>query len=56
MYMYLRLMNELEELILKQPYKDGQKLPSIRTLSEQYGCSITLSKGQIPPKAKRHLF
>lgn len=39
MYIYLRLLNELEGLIAKHPYKDGQKLPSIRSLSEQFKCS-----------------
>lgn len=55
MYMYLKLMNELEELILKQPYKDGQKLPSIRTLSEQYGCSKSTIIKALDKLEKRHL-
>ncbi len=55
MYMYLRLMNELEELILKQPFKDGQKLPSIRTLSEQYGCSKSTIIKALDELEKRHL-
>lgn len=55
MYMYLKLMNELEELILKQPYKDGQKLPSIRTLSEQYGCSKSTIIKALDELEKRHL-
>ncbi|WP_169090960.1 PLP-dependent aminotransferase family protein [Paenibacillus sp. PL91] len=55
MYMYLKLMNELEDLILKQPYKDGQKLPSIRSLSEQYGCSKSSIIKALGELEKRHL-
>jgi DNA-binding transcriptional MocR family regulator len=55
MYIYLKLMNELEELILKQPYKDGQKLPSIRSLAEQYGCSKSTIIKALDELEKRHL-
>lgn len=55
MYMYLKLMNELEKLILKQPYKDGQKLPSIRAFSEQYGCSKSTIIKALDELEKRHL-
>ncbi|UQZ32751.1 GntR family transcriptional regulator [Paenibacillus sp. PK3_47] len=55
MYMYLKLMNELEALIQKQPYKDGQKLPSIRVLSEQYSCSKSTIIKALAELEKRHL-
>ncbi|OBZ13748.1 PLP-dependent aminotransferase family protein [Bacillus sp. FJAT-26390] len=55
MYIYLKLMNELEELILKQPYKDGQKLPSIRSLAEQCGCSKSTIIKALDELEKRHL-
>lgn len=55
MYMYLKLMNELEELIMEHPYKDGQKLPSIRTLSEQYSCSKSTIIKALDELEKRHL-
>ncbi|BFT72297.1 PLP-dependent aminotransferase family protein [Paenibacillus sp. P36] len=55
MYMYLKLMNELEELIQKEPYKDGQKLPSIRTLSEKYTCSKSTIIKALNELEMRHL-
>ncbi|QYR21833.1 PLP-dependent aminotransferase family protein [Paenibacillus sp. sptzw28] len=41
MHKYLRLLSDLEDLIQSHPYKEGDKLPSIRTLAQQYGCSIS---------------
>ncbi|MGO4348108.1 PLP-dependent aminotransferase family protein [Paenibacillus sp. MCAF9] len=55
MYFYLKLMNELEELIAKQPYKDGQKLPSIRALAEQFNCSKSTIIKALDELEKRHL-
>ncbi|MDU0200814.1 aminotransferase-like domain-containing protein [Paenibacillus sp. MAH-36] len=55
MYIYLKLMNELEELIRKEPYKDGQKLPSIRMLSEQYKCSKSTIIKALDELERRHL-
>ena len=55
MYMYMKLINELEELILRQPYKDGQKLPSIRLLAEQFGCSKSTVIKALDELEKRHL-
>jgi DNA-binding transcriptional MocR family regulator len=55
MYVYLKLMNELEQLISVQPYKDGQKLPSIRMLAAQYGCSKSSIIKALDELEKRHL-
>lgn len=38
MYKYMELLNELEQQI-SDTFKEGDKIPSIRTLSEQYTCS-----------------
>ncbi|OWA34953.1 GntR family transcriptional regulator [Saccharibacillus sp. O16] len=38
MYKYMELLNELEQTI-SDSFKEGDKIPSIRTLSEQYTCS-----------------
>lgn len=55
MYRYLRLMNLLEELIAATPYKDGHKLPSIRTLASQYACSKSTIIKALEELEKRHL-
>lgn len=55
MYFYLKLMNELEELIATQPYKDGQKLPSIRALAGQFSCSKSTIIKALDELEKRHL-
>lgn len=39
MYKYLSLLNELENMIKSGDYRQGQKLPSIRNLSESYHCN-----------------
>ncbi|MDQ8737868.1 PLP-dependent aminotransferase family protein [Paenibacillus sp. LHD-38] len=55
MYIYLKLMSQLEELLSKQPYRDGQKLPSIRTLAKHFGCSISTIVKALEELEKRHL-
>jgi len=39
MYKYLSLLNEIENMIKSGNYRQGQKLPSIRNLSESYHCN-----------------
>ncbi|WP_138754288.1 PLP-dependent aminotransferase family protein [Paenibacillus sinopodophylli] len=55
MYMYLQLMNQLEELVAVAPYKDGRRLPSIRALASQYACSKSTIIKALEELEKRHL-
>ncbi|GAA4655278.1 hypothetical protein GCM10023142_24160 [Anaerocolumna aminovalerica] len=39
MYKYLTLLNEIETMIKSGIYKQGEKISSIRRLSETYQCN-----------------
>ncbi len=39
MYKYLRIFNDIENMIQHGEIKEGQKLPSIRSLVAQYECN-----------------
>ncbi|SFM06602.1 DNA-binding transcriptional regulator, MocR family, contains an aminotransferase domain [Paenibacillus sp. 1_12] len=54
MLKYGLLLNELEQMIKSHPYKEGDKLPSIRSLSEQYGYSKSTVIKAIGELEKRH--
>ncbi|WP_240421903.1 PLP-dependent aminotransferase family protein [Paenibacillus periandrae] len=54
MLKYGLLLNELEALIKSHPYKEGDKLPSIRTLAEQYGYSKSTVIKAMEELEKRH--
>ncbi|MGO5072947.1 GntR family transcriptional regulator [Clostridium sporogenes] len=39
MYKYLEILNHIESLIQGGEYKEGDKLPSIRTFTNRYSCN-----------------
>ncbi|BCZ47348.1 hypothetical protein psyc5s11_34150 [Clostridium gelidum] len=39
MYKYLTLLNEIENMVKSGKYKQGERIPSIRSLSESYNCN-----------------
>ncbi|MDQ0194195.1 aminotransferase-like domain-containing protein [Paenibacillus wynnii] len=51
---YLVILSELEQKILEGQYRPGQKLPSIRSTSEQYGCSMSTVIRAYAELEKRH--
>lgn len=55
MYKYLSLLNELESMIQTEWLKEGEKLPSIRTLSERYSCSKSTAIKALQELEKRHM-
>ncbi|WP_034680710.1 PLP-dependent aminotransferase family protein [Caldalkalibacillus mannanilyticus] len=55
MYKYQALFQRMEELIQNEQYKTGAKLPSIRSLAEQYVCSKSTVIKVFQELEKRHL-
>ncbi|TNJ65721.1 PLP-dependent aminotransferase family protein [Paenibacillus hemerocallicola] len=55
MHKYLELLNELELQIEGGPYKEGDKLPSVRALSGQYGCNAGTVVRALHELEKRHM-
>ncbi|BAU26324.1 DNA-binding transcriptional MocR family regulator [Aneurinibacillus soli] len=55
MHKYLQLLNDLETLIGERPYKEGERLPSIRTLAQQYQCSKSTVIRAMDELEKRHM-
>lgn len=55
MFKYLALLNDLESLIQAGQFKEGGKLPSIHTLSEQYQCSKSTVIQALMELEKRHM-
>ncbi|MCR8643261.1 PLP-dependent aminotransferase family protein [Paenibacillus sp. N1-5-1-14] len=55
MYKYAVLLNDLETMIQEGRIKDGEKLPSIRDLAEQYACSKSTIIRALADLEKKHL-
>ncbi|MBN3522405.1 PLP-dependent aminotransferase family protein [Paenibacillus apiarius] len=55
MYKYLSLLNDLEQWIQSGEYKEGDKLPSIRMLAGQYGCSKSTIIRALDELEQRHM-
>ncbi|MCE5170522.1 PLP-dependent aminotransferase family protein [Paenibacillus profundus] len=55
MYKYLSLLNDLEHWIQSGEYKEGDKLPSIRMLAEQYRCSKSTIIRALDELEQRHM-
>ncbi|TMV47896.1 PLP-dependent aminotransferase family protein [Paenibacillus mesophilus] len=55
MHKYMRLLNELELLIDGGPYREGDKLPSVRVLAGQYGCNAGTVVRALNELERRHL-
>ncbi|MDF2719596.1 MAG: ydcR [Paenibacillus sp.] len=51
----MQLLNELELLIDGGPYKEGDKLPSVRALAGQYGCNAGTVVRALNELERRHL-
>lgn len=55
MHKYERLLGELEAGIRDGALKQGSKLPSIRSLAEQFGCSNSTAIAALEELERRHL-
>ncbi|MED4729937.1 PLP-dependent aminotransferase family protein [Aneurinibacillus migulanus] len=55
MYKYLSILNDLENIIQSGRYKEGERLPSIRALAEQYGCSKSTIIRTFDELEKKHI-
>lgn len=55
MYKYLSILNDLESLIQSGRYKEGERLPSIRVLAEQYRCSKSTIIRTFDELEKKHI-
>ncbi|MEW8956825.1 PLP-dependent aminotransferase family protein [Clostridium sp.] len=55
MYKYLEVLNNIEALIYKEMYKAGDKLPSIKKLSEYYGCNKSTVIRALEELEKNHM-
>ncbi|MCR8631719.1 PLP-dependent aminotransferase family protein [Paenibacillus radicis (ex Xue et al. 2023)] len=55
MHKYLQILNGLESLIHSRPYKEGERLPSIRALAEQYSCNKSTIIRALSELEKQHL-
>ncbi|MGP7815947.1 aminotransferase-like domain-containing protein [Niallia sp. 01092] len=55
MFKYLSLLNDLESLIQSGQLKEGEKLPSIRTLAERHQCSKSTVISALKELEKRHM-
>ncbi|WP_032123045.1 PLP-dependent aminotransferase family protein [Clostridium amazonitimonense] len=55
MYKYLELLNHMENLIKSGEYKSGDKLPSIRNLTEHYKCNKSTVIRALEELEKQHM-
>lgn len=55
MYKYLKVLNDLENMIQKGEMQEGKKLPSIRSLVTQYGCNKATIIRALHELEKRHI-
>ncbi|MGG2092164.1 PLP-dependent aminotransferase family protein [Bacillus sp. S13(2024)] len=55
MYKYLNVFNDLERLIQNGELKEGDKLPSIRSLSTHYKCTKSTTIRALQELEKRHM-
>lgn len=55
MYKYQQIINDLESQIEKRIFKEGDKIPSIRKLAEQYDCSKSTVLRMLSELEKRHI-
>lgn len=55
MYKYLIVFNDLEKLIQNGEFKEGDKLPSIRSLSARYQCTKSTIIRALQELEKRHM-
>ncbi|MEC3250454.1 winged helix-turn-helix domain-containing protein, partial [Bacillus cereus] len=54
MYKYLHILNDIEKMIQHGEIKEGQKLPSIRSLVAQYECNKATVIRALHELEKRH--
>ncbi|OXM83738.1 PLP-dependent aminotransferase family protein [Paenibacillus rigui] len=55
MHKYLHVLTDLEAAIESPPYRDGSKLPSVRSLTAQYGCSKSTILRALDELERQHL-
>ncbi|MFK7693198.1 PLP-dependent aminotransferase family protein [Paenibacillus sp. HJGM_3] len=55
MYKYQMMFNEMERKMERRIFKEGDKIPSIQTLAEQYGCSKSTVLRMLSELEKRHM-
>ena len=55
MYKYLHILNDIEKMIQHGEIKEGQKLPSIRSLVAQYECNKATVIRALHELEKRHI-
>lgn len=55
MYKYLDILNKIEDLIYKDVHKAGEKLPSIKKLSEHYKCNKSTVIRALEELEKNHM-
>lgn len=52
---YLSILTDMENKIVQGVYPPGQKLPSVRSAAEEYGCSISTITRAYAELEKRHM-
>ncbi len=55
MYKYLSLLNEIENMIKSGDYKQGKKIPSIRSLSASYHCNKSTVIRALAELERKHI-
>ena len=55
MYKYLTLLNEIETLVKSGIYKQGEKIPSIRSLSVSYNCNKSTVIRALTELERKHI-
>lgn len=55
MYKYLTILNEIETMIKSGIYKQGEKIPSIRNLSETYQCNKSTVISALSELERKHI-
>lgn len=55
MHKYLEVLTELEGLLGRAPFRQGEKLPSIRELARRHGCSMATAIRALAELERRHL-
>ncbi|WP_346432498.1 GntR family transcriptional regulator [Clostridium tanneri] len=55
MYKYLAVSNEIENMIKGGRYKEGEKIPSIRSLTENFNCNKSTVISALHELERRHI-
>ncbi|MTK13097.1 MAG: PLP-dependent aminotransferase family protein [Clostridiaceae bacterium] len=55
MYKYLAVSNEIENMIKNGKYKEGERIPSIRSLTQNYNCNKSTVISALNELERRHI-